>query len=75
MPYVVQQRGRANDRLLLFADRRCVFGFAKEGERAPREVVRAKRVLEARVRGAGIDQIGPPELAYVPQSLKDFRVD
>jgi hypothetical protein len=27
------------------------------------------------VRGTGIDEVSPPELANVPQSLEDFGVD
>src|ERR1700694_2290861 len=75
MPYVVQESGRANYRLLLFADGGCVFSFAQEGERASRQVMRAKCVLETGVSRAWIDQIRPPELTHVPQSLKDFRID
>jgi hypothetical protein len=38
-------------------------------------MVGAERVLESRVGGAGIDEVGPSELADVPESLKDFGVD
>ena len=75
VPDVVEQRGRANYRLLLLADRRSVFSFAKEGERASGEVVGAECVLKTRVCRAGIDQICPPELAHISQSLKDVRIN
>ena len=75
MTDVVQERGGSNDRLLVFADRDQVLGFAKERQRAPREVVRAERVLESRMGGAGIDEISPTELPHVAQPLKDLGVD
>ena len=72
---VVEQRRGPDDRLLLLADRGGVFRFAKERERASREVVGAERVLESRVCRARIDEVRPSELADVPESLKDFGVD
>src|SRR5712691_12117097 len=35
----------------------------------------AKRVLEPRVRGARVDEVGPTELAYVSEPLKDLCID
>ncbi len=35
----------------------------------------AERVLEARVSGAGINEVGPAELPDVAQPLKNFGVD
>jgi hypothetical protein len=38
-------------------------------------MVRAQRVLEPRVGGAGIDQVRPAKLADVAKALKYFGVD
>ena len=38
-------------------------------------MIRAERVLEARVRGAGIDEVREPELPHVAQPLEHGRVD
>ena len=47
----------------------------EQRERAPGEVVRAERVLEARMRGAGIDEKREAELANVAQPLERRRID
>ncbi len=52
-----------------------MLGLAKERQRAPREMMGAEGVLETRMRCAGINQVGPPELSDVTQALKDFGVD
>lgn len=72
---VVEQRRRPDYRLVDFSDRRRVFGFAKERQRATREVVGAECVLESRVGRAGVDEVSPTELANVSEPLKDFGVD
>jgi len=38
-------------------------------------MVRAERVLEARVGGAGVDEVREPELPHVSQPLENGRVD
>jgi hypothetical protein len=38
-------------------------------------MMRAERVLKARVGRAGINEVRPSELTDVPKALKDFRVD
>lgn len=38
-------------------------------------MVRAECVLEAAVRGTGIDEVRPTELSHVAKSLEDFGVD
>src|SRR3984893_17461460 len=37
--------------------------------------MRAEGMLESRVGGTGVDEIGPTELTYVSEPLKDFGVD
>ena len=59
---IVKERCGPDDRLLVLANRRGVFGFAKERQSATGEMVRPERVLEPGVGGAGIDQVGPPQL-------------
>ncbi|MEP6550362.1 MAG: hypothetical protein ABJB95_04225, partial [Gemmatimonadales bacterium] len=75
VPDIVEQRRRSDDGLLVLTYRRGIFGFAKERQSPPREMVRAERVLESRVRGARVDEIRPTELANVSQTLEDFGVD
>ena len=73
---VVEQRRRPDNGLLLFADRGDgVLSLAKERQRAAREMVSAECVLEPRMRRARIDEVRPPKLADVAQTLKDFCVD
>src|SRR4029077_405713 len=66
---------RSGIRLGGFTGRGRVFRFAKERQSATREVMSAKRVLESRMRGARVDEVGPTQLAYISEALKDFGVD
>ncbi len=66
---VVEQRRQADREPLLLGDSREVAALFERGERAARQVIGAERVLEARVRRAGVDQEGVTELADVPQPL------
>ena len=75
MTDVMQQSGGAHDCLILLADGNRFVGFAQQGQRPAREMVRAQCVLEASVRGAWIDEIRPTELSNVAKSLEDFGVD
>src|SRR5258705_3267745 len=72
---IVQQCRCSNHRLLGLTDRRRILRFAKERQRAAREVVRAECVLEARVGGTGIHEVGPAKLPNVSESLKDFGIN
>jgi hypothetical protein len=72
---IVEESGRSDNRLLILADRSGVFRFAKEGESAAREVVGAERVLKAGVCGAWVDEVGPPQLPYVSETLEHLGVD
>ena len=72
---VVQQRGDLRDDALLDRDPAQLAALIEERERGAREVIGAERVLEARVRGAGIDEIREAELPDVSQALKNRRVD
>jgi hypothetical protein len=74
VPNVVKERRRSDDGLLLFADRYRVAGLAKERQGASREMVRAKSVLESRVRSAGIYQVRPAKLTHVTQALENLGV-
>ena len=38
------------------------------------EVISAERVLEARVRGAGIDEVRETQLAHVPEPLETAKI-
>jgi len=75
MADVVQECRRPDDRLLLLADRDRMLGLAKQCQRASREMMRAESVLKARMRCAGINEVGPAKLANVTQTLKDFGID
>src|SRR5436190_1080867 len=48
---------------------------AKHRERPAGEMISAERVMEARMRRAGIGEAGPAELADVAQPLQDGRID
>jgi len=71
---VVERRGGANDRIVPLLGSK-VIPLAQHRESSTREVVRAERVLEARVRRAGVDEVRPAELADVAQPLKDVGVN
>ena len=47
----------------------------EQRQRAPSEVVGSEGMLEPRVRGAGIDEEGEPQLPHVAQALERRRVD
>jgi hypothetical protein len=53
----------------------CVSILLEEAEGASREVVCAECVLEARVAGAGVDEVGEAELPDVSQTLERAGVD
>ena len=66
---VVQQGGESQ------SQQACGLGTGPRGlcelrQRAARQVVRAERMLEARMGGAGIYEESVTELTHVPQSLK-----
>jgi hypothetical protein len=73
--HIVEECSRPDNRLVIFAYRDRVFGFAKERQRSPRQVISPQRVLESRVCGAWIYQVRPAKLADVSQPLKDLGVD
>src|SRR5687767_752797 len=75
MSDVMQERRRGDDRALARIDPCELAALGQEGEGAPGEMIRAERVLEARVSGTGIDEVGEPELANVAQPLERGRVD
>jgi hypothetical protein len=75
MTDVVEQRGGGNDCALGGLDARKLSAFREQRERAPREVIRAKRVLESGVCRPGINEVGEPELPNVSKPLKGGGVD
>ena len=66
---------RAGSAALLAIDVREVGLLLEQAEHAAGEVVRAEGVLEPRVRRAGIDEEGEPELPNVAEPLEGRRVD
>ena len=74
MPDIVQQRRGRHDRR--FVGRHALEHprVLEAPQRAVGEVKCAERVLEARMGGARIDEMGEPELAHVAQPLDDRRV-
>src|SRR5205085_2627196 len=68
-------RRRSYDRLIFLADRNRFFRFAQQCQCPSSEMVRAECVLESRVGGAGVNEIGPAELADVAQTLKNLGVN
>ena len=66
---VVQQGGQPHREAVLLRHRRELVPFLQRGERASSQVVRAERVLETGVGGAGIDEKGVPYLAHIAQPL------
>ena len=75
MSHVVQERSGPDDRMLSLIDVGVAARFAEERERLTREVICPKRVLEPRMRCAGIDKESKAELANISQPLKRFAVD
>ena len=75
VPDVVQQRGAAHDETCIGLELLGVATLLEQAQRAAREMVRTERVLEARVSGAGVDEIRESELADVAQPLERTRVD
>ncbi len=60
---------------LVAIDEREVGLLLEQRQRAACEVVRAEGVLEPRVRRAGVDEEGQPELPDVSEPLECRRVD
>src|SRR3989442_1204545 len=74
VPDVVQQRGQLQAHAVRGIEPEVARGFELR-QRAAREVVRAERVLEAAMRGAGIDEERVPQLTDVTQPLDGGGVD
>ncbi len=72
---VVEQRGEPRQLHVFAIDEREVGLVLEQREHAARQVVRAEGVLEARVRRAGVDQEGQPELPNVSEPLECRCVD
>ena len=72
----VVEKGRVGDQTLVppCLGRAWLLLF-QDAERLDRQVVDAKGVVEAGVGGAGVDEVGQPELADVAEPLKGRRVD
>ena len=67
---VLYQRGNADVLSLIGTDSIELSPLAQQRDRAAREVIRAQRVLEARMRRAGIDQVSKAELSHIAQALE-----
>lgn len=72
---IVQQSCSSHDGLLFRISSAEPFALRHRGECSAREVIRAERVLEARVSRAGINEISESELPDVAQPLKNLCVD
>ena len=72
---VVQQRGDADQHAFVATERRVIVVLLEQRQRAPGEVIRSQGVLEPRVRRAGIDEEGEPELPNVAEPLERRRID
>jgi hypothetical protein len=75
MADVVQQRRNAHITALGVTDPHQIAALLQQRERAPRQVIRAERVLKTRMAGARIHQERQPELPHIPQPLERGRVD
>ncbi len=75
MTNVVQQRGGANDSRLIWRNIGELPLFVEQSQRFAREMMRAKRMLKSRMRGAGIHEVRQAELTHIAQALHDERVE
>jgi hypothetical protein len=66
---VVEKGGESDTNSLVGGDELGHAALIECGECASSEVIGAQRMLEARVRRAGIDQIRIAELPHIPQTL------
>ena len=75
MADVVQESGSLRDRALLERDTRQLTALVEKRDGESGQVICAERVLEAGVRGAGVDEVRQPELPNVSEPLENGRVD
>src|SRR5438045_9263353 len=74
VPDVVQQSSDAHGGAGCLRDSSKGAPVVEQCEGATREMIGAKRVLEAAMGGAGVDEKREPELANVAQPLKRRRI-
>ena len=71
-----EEAAEETDGDVFFGERGCDVGVAEErGEVLAAHVVGAERVLEAGVDGAGVDEVGGPELPHGAEALEGRVVD
>jgi len=72
---VVQESGDAREHAFIAAEGAEIVVLLEQRKRAPSEVVGSQRMLEPRMRRAGIDEKRETKLPDVEQPLKRRRID
>ncbi len=75
MADVVQKRGESHGEAIVLGDPVQLAALLERRQGAARQMIRAERMLEPGVGGAGIDEEGEADLADVAQALERRRVE
>ena len=75
MPDIVQQRRHSDRETLHRRSRAQLANLLQACQRTPGQMIRAERMFEAGMSGAGIDQKTVADLSYVPEALNGGSVE